>query len=259
LPAFPNIDSTITLKQLLNHTSGVYDFTKNPIWEDRVLADMNRIWSPEETISAFVLTPLFAPGAGYQYSNTNYLLVGMIIKQATHSQISTQLRKRILNPLGLTHTFFSVEEQIGGTLAHRWGDTNDDGQLEDLSSYPRNSYDSMLWTCGAMYSTAEDIVKYSQALFNCRLFSQQSLNQMLTWIPYVHNPALGYGFGILILPDFVMGVRGFGHDGTVMGYKARWVHLPDQGVHIAVLLNEDDYDCLTAITNALANVALQQR
>jgi D-alanyl-D-alanine carboxypeptidase len=115
----------------------------------------------------------------------------------------------------------------------------------------------MLWTCGALYSTAENMARYSRALFNRALFTQSSLDQMLTWIPYPHNPALGYGFGILIIPDFVPGVLAYGHDGTVPGYKGRWAYLPDHGVHIVVFLNEDNYDCLTAITTALADVALE--
>ena len=256
LPPHPKIDGNITIRQLLNHTSGLYDFTTNPDWGPAIAADFNRIWSPEETISAFVLKPDFAPGTGFEYSSTNYLVIGMIIEAATHTQVSLQLRNRILDPLNLTHTFFSVEEEIVGTLAHRWFDINQDGQMEDLSSYSRNALDSMLWTCGALYSTAEDVVRYSRALFRCELFTRNSLVQMLTFIPYPPIPTRGYGFGILTIPDFIPGVLAYGHDGTVPGYKARWVYLPDHGVHIAVLLNEDDYDCLTAITIALANVAL---
>ena len=256
LPPHPKIDGNITIRQLLNHTSGLYDFTENPDWGPAIAADFNRIWSPEETISAFVLKPDFAPGTGFEYSSTNYLVIGMIIEAATHTQVSLQLRNRILDPLNLTHTFFSVEEEIVGTLAHRWFDINQDGQMEDLSSYSRNALDSMLWTCGALYSTAEDVVRYSRALFRCELFTRNSLVQMLTFIPYPPIPTRGYGFGILTIPDFIPGVLAYGHDGTVPGYKARWVYLPDHGVHIAVLLNEDDYDCLTAITIALANVAL---
>jgi len=258
LPPLPNIDGGITIRQLLNHTSGLYDFTENPDWGAAILADLDRIWSPEETISAFVLAPIFAPGAGYEYSSTNYLVIGMIVEVATGTPVSVQLRDRILDPQGLTHTYFSVEEEIIGTLAHRWYDIDEDGQLEDCSSYPRNSLDSMLWTCGALYSTAENMARYSRALFNRGLFTQSSLDQMLTWIPYPHNPALGYGFGILTIPDFVPGVLAYGHDGTVPGYKGRWVYLPDHGVHIVVLLNEDNYECLTAITIALARVALEQ-
>jgi len=257
LAPLPNIDGGITIRQLLNHTSGLYDFTEHPDWGEGILADMERIWSPEETISAFVLDPVFAPGAGYEYSSTNYLVIGMIVEEATGTPVSVQLRNRILGPLGLTVSFFSVEEEIVGTLAHRWGDIDEDGQLEDLSAYSRNALDSMLWASGALYSTAENMARYSRALFNRALFTQSSLDQMLTWIPYPHNPALGYGFGILVIPDFVPGVLAYGHDGTVPGYKGRWAYLPDHGVHIVVFLNEDNYECLTAITIALANVALE--
>ena len=257
LPDLPNVASTITIRQLLNHTSGVADFTKSPDWGPAILANLEHLWSPEETITTFVGTPLFAPGAGYQYSSTNYLLVGMVIEAATGRNVAGELRNRVLTRAALAHVFFSVEEPIVGTVAHRWEDTDGDGDLEDLSSLSPKALDSMLWTAGALYATARDVVEYSSALFGGRLLSPGSLEQMLDWIPYVNNPALGYGFGILIIPHFLPGVLGYGHDGTVPGFKARWVYLPEHGIHIAVLLNRDDYECLTAVTSRLAQVAIQ--
>ena len=259
LPDLPNVATTITLRQLLNHTSGVADFTKNPAWGPAILADVEHRWSPEETITTLVGAPLFAPGAGYQYSSTNYLLVGMVIEAATGRNVAGELRNRVLTPAALAHVFFSVEEPIVGTVAHRWEDVDGDGELEDLSSLSPKALDSMLWTAGALYATARDVVEYSSALFGGRLLSSASLAAMLEWIPYPNDPALGYGFGILIIPPshFLPGVPAYGHDGTVPGFKARWVYLPDHGIHIAALLNRDDYECLTAITVRLAQVALQ--
>lgn len=259
LQDLPNVASTITLRQLLNHTSGVADFTKNPGWGPAILADLEHLWSPEETITTLVGAPLFAPGAGYQYSSTNYLLVGMVIEAATGGEVVDELRSRVLAPASLAHVFFSVEEPIVGTVAHRWEDVDGDGDLDDVSSLSPKALDSMLWTAGALYATARAVVEYSSALFGGRLLSAASLAAMLDWIPYPNNPALGYGFGILVIPDFLPGVLGYGHDGTVPGFKARWVYLPDHGVHIAVLLNRDDYECLTAVTSRLAEVALQAR
>jgi len=259
LPDLPNVASAITIRQLLNHTSGVADFTKSPAWVPAILADLERVWSPEETITSFVSAPLFAPGAGYQYSSTNYLLVGMVVEAATGRDAAGELRSRVLTRAALAHVFFGVEEPIAGTVAHRWEDIDGDGDLDDLSSLSPNALESTLWTAGALYATARDVVEYSSALFGGRLLSPASLAAMLDWIPYPNNPALGYGFGVLIIPHFLPGVLGYGHDGTVPGFKARWVYMPEHGIHIVVLLNKDDYECLTAITSRLAEVAIQAR
>jgi D-alanyl-D-alanine carboxypeptidase len=100
LPAYPHIDSDITLRQLLNHTSGIYMFWSNQqIWDD-LKKNRTKIWTPQEVLS-YVKEPYFPPGKGYRYSNTNYLLIAMIIEKATGSNLSTEFRKRFWKPLAI--------------------------------------------------------------------------------------------------------------------------------------------------------------
>jgi D-alanyl-D-alanine carboxypeptidase len=94
LPSFHNIDSTITIRQLLNHTNGIFNLTEHPdIW-NAVFADLYRQWTMEEVIDGYILAPYFPKGTDWHYSNTGYLLLRMIIKEATGQSISSQYREQ---------------------------------------------------------------------------------------------------------------------------------------------------------------------
>lgn len=256
LPPFPYIDSTIIIRQLLNHRSGIHNFVDGSGWESYILQDFSHFWTPEETIYTLLGEPYYEPGVRYAYSNTNYLLLGMIIENVTNSEAHTQFRQRIFEPLGLSYTFFPIGEDINGILAHSWGDIDQDGTIEDLSSYPRIAYNSMMFTSGGIYSTASDACKFSKALFNGELTSQESLNEMLDLIPVEYNPNLAMGLGISIVPDFVDGVTGLGYDGATFDYNARLVYVQEYNFHICVLLNKVDYECKSKISRDLANLVI---
>jgi len=256
----PNIDGSSTIRQLLNHTSGVFDFAEHPGYVPAISSDPTRQWTPLETIDEFVLEPYAAPGVLFHYSNTGYLLLGLIIERAAGSQVSAEIRSRILTPLNLSDTFFALEEVIDGEIAHPWSDLDLDGVLEDIAFAPRTSGESTAWTSGALYSSAEDVARFLSAMIQGELMDSTSLDQMLDFHPATTN--LGYGLGVHEVYDFVNEWSGVGHDGGTYGYTARMISLPDQGVYISVLLNhnspdpEDDYQTIHAITRALARVAV---
>ena len=259
LPSYPNINSTITIRQLLNHTSGVYNFTEHPSIWDTIFANNMRLWTPEEILTTFVLQPYFSPGTGWHYSNTNYTLLGMIVEVITGSKVSTELRNRFLDPLGLTRTFFDIEEQITGVIAHRWYDFFGDGTPDDISFIIRTSEYSAYWAAGAMFSTAEDLARWSQALFRGNVLSPFSLDQMLTF----HSPTPGeplmiaYGLGtIKFIPELVAGEEAYGHGGWVFGYLTAMAYFPEYGVSISIILNENNDDCMAAMANGLTRVVI---
>jgi len=253
LPSLANIDGAVTIRQLLNHTSGLYSFTEHPDRNDSIIADIDRVWTPDETLRAFVLPPYQAPGVAFRYSNTNYVLLGMVIEAVTGSRFSAELRSRILDPLGLSRTYLAVEEVVSQPVAHMWFDWDADGSEDDMSQYSMNSLFSMDWTAGAVFSTAEDLVRFSQALFEEDLVEASSLAAMLDFFPV--GGELGYGLGISITEDFVPGIQGVGHDGVIAGYSARVVITQSPPVYISVLQNHDDFDCKAAISRALWEVA----
>ena len=257
LPDYANIDNTITIRQLLNHTSGVYNITEYPSMWDTIFASPLKKWTPEELLTSFVSQPYFPPGTGWHYSNTNYTLLGMIVEAVTESKVSAELRNRFWTPLGLTGTFLDIEESSVGDFAHRWYDLNGDGTPEEMLTLFRMSEFSAYWTAGAMFSTAEDVAKWSHALFRGNVLSRASLDQMLTF----HSPTpgepqmIGYGLGTLkFAPELMAGEEAYGHGGWVFGYSSAMAFLPDYNVSISILLNLNNEDCLAAIASGFVEV-----
>ena len=215
LPSYPNIDSTITIKQLLKHESGIYNLTDNPLFFEVLNQNPLYVWQDEEIILKLVDKPLFKPGETYSYSNTNYIILGMILKKATHKSISTLLRERILVPLNLNHTFLAIEDSLEDNIAHGWFDVDGDSELDDFTEFWQpNAFYSALWTAGAMYSTAEDAAVFMKALFNGELVSSNSLNKMMDINTVSHNGLGLFGF---TTPDNISMI---GHDGFTLEYSA---------------------------------------
>ena len=134
LPSYQHIDRNITIRQLLNHSSGIYMFWSNQkIWDD-LKKDRTKIWTPEEILS-YIKEPYdFAPGERFRYSNTNYLLMAMIIERVTGSSLSAEFRERFWEPLGIRSACLSIEEEIPDKMAHVFGDNfNNDGSTQDLT------------------------------------------------------------------------------------------------------------------------------
>jgi D-alanyl-D-alanine carboxypeptidase len=259
LPQFTNIAGSITIRQLLGHTSGIFNITEHPGITDSTGADLSRIWTLEEAVSTFTLEPHCAPGEGWYYSNTNYLLLGMIIEEATGSQLETEYRNRFFGPLGLNRTFLSVRESLEDPIAHPWEDLYGTGTLEDISAIPWEAYLSLRLTSGGIFSTPADVVTWSRALFEGTVLQASSLAEMLDFgstTPGEGGPGLRYGLGVDELADFFDGHRAIGHDGNINGYRSLMKFLPDSGIHIAVLMNQQYADCLYAAGEALLRLVL---
>ena len=170
LPAYTNVDPTITIRQLLNHRSGVGDvFTQAqlPVIEANPL----KIYTIPE-VMAFVGPKTFNPGAAYGYSNTNYILAGMVAESATGMHISSLIRENILTPLQLDSTYFDVKETVLGSIAHPWRNG------VDFSGSSRNAINSFGGAAGAMYSTSSEMVQWYNALFNGNVLTPASLAQI---------------------------------------------------------------------------------
>ncbi|MBK8441950.1 MAG: beta-lactamase family protein [Sphingobacteriales bacterium] len=227
LPTYPNIDPNITIKQLLNHSSGISDPLFVSPWMDTIMAHPTRIFTPEEVIG-WVGAPLFTAGTNFGYSNINYILAGMIAQQATSYPISQLIRDRILNPLNMNTTFYDIQEPENGTIAHRWWNNVD---YNDTSRVGLNTAGGC---AGAVFSTSADMAQWYQALFNGGLISQASLNQMTTFIP-TNSPTYQYGLGLS--RETVQGKTYWGHGGATWGYKSKMMQDSCLGVSVCGLAN----------------------
>ncbi len=168
LPEYPHVNSKITIRQLLNHTSGIYMFWSNQkIWDD-LKKDRTKIWTPEEVLS-YIKEPYFEPGEGYRYSNTNYLLMAMIIEKATGSSLSAEFKERFWKPMHIKNAYLSIEEEIPDNQAHVYGDNfNNDGSYQDVTFLPRASHESITYGSSGLFMTAEDLAFWCHSLLKVK-------------------------------------------------------------------------------------------
>ncbi|MFM7768527.1 MAG: serine hydrolase domain-containing protein, partial [Bacteroidota bacterium] len=175
LPTFNNIDSSITIRQLLNHTSGLDDVTSVPGYSDSILNDPNRIYTAAELIT-WAGQPLFPAGTDWNYCNTNYLLAGMIAESVTGQPYGQLLRDDILTPLQLDSTFLDVYDSVIYAIANPWQNGFNNNAI------PRKSLNSAAWAAGAMYSTSGEMVQWYDALMNGQVLSPSSFQELTTFV-----------------------------------------------------------------------------
>jgi D-alanyl-D-alanine carboxypeptidase len=225
LPTFSNIDSNITIRQLLNHTSGLDDVTSVPGYPDSMLTNPNRIFTASELMT-WAGPSSFTPGTGWEYCNTNYLLAGMIAESATGNSYSQLLRDSILTPLQLDSTFIDVYETILYPAAHPWQSGVDN------NSIPRTSVNSAAWSAGAMYSTSGEMAQWYNALMNGQVLNANSLNDLTTFVG-----SGNYGMGIS--QATVIGRTVWTHGGNIWGgYNSSMMYDPATKAIICVLINQ---------------------
>jgi D-alanyl-D-alanine carboxypeptidase len=218
----------ITIRQLLQHTSGLRDYTADPRFQiPQALAQM---WRPQQLVDAALR--LGPPVHGWLYSNTNYILLGMIIQKVTGYSPVTEVRRRILAPLGLQDTSFPLTSpQIPGPHAHGYFGRIDVTNLVNPS---------VSWTAGAMISTVDDVARFYRALLTGRLLPPAQQRQLLAAIPVVDTGELfaeHYGLGIYRV-HLSCGTA-WGHDGGYPGGFKTFVYTSPDGSRQAVMVYND--------------------
>jgi D-alanyl-D-alanine carboxypeptidase len=243
LPDYPNVDGRITIRQLLNHTSGIFNVFEHPDfpWVGTGV-DYSRSWKVEEVFSQFVLEPYGAPGYAQHYSSTNYLLLTAIIEEVTGASVPDEIERRFLKPMQLEHTFASMGEQPPArySVAHPWVDIDRDGNLDDLYGIPLTWKATL--THPVIFSTPNDLARWVNALYHDRtVLSPASQSEMLNYPETtVRDPEGGrYGLGVVDYTDR-LGVQVIGHGGSSLGYSGAALYLPDYGTSIAWLINSGE-------------------
>jgi D-alanyl-D-alanine carboxypeptidase len=227
-------------------------WSNQKIWDD-LKADREKIWTPEEVLS-YISDPYFPPGQGYRYSNTNYLLLAMIIEKATGRTLADELRGRFWAPFKLNDTWLAVQERIPTNQIHIWGDNwNDDGSYIDMTFLFRSAHDSICFGSGGLFMTAENLARWGQELFEGNILSQKSMSEMLEFVDIGRGGNMeAYGPGVQKFRSRISGGEtGVGHAGGGKGSVAYMVHLPDHHVTVAVLINESNSKWAGYIVNRL--------
>jgi D-alanyl-D-alanine carboxypeptidase len=215
LPGLVPNGAAITVHQLLNHTSGLADYAPDDdvTFISRVLAEPHRTWEPRELVAVGTAhQPIFAPGAGWSYSNTGYILLGLIAEAASGKPLEAELRARVLAPLGLRATSFDTGPRIAGPHAHGYSRFGAQRRF-DISVLDQ----SWAWAAGAVVSTADDLARFYRALLGGRLLSPRLLAEMRTTVP-VDGGQQAYGLG-LTKSRYPCGTF-WGHGGETFGYES---------------------------------------
>ncbi|MCM2392292.1 serine hydrolase domain-containing protein [Streptomyces albipurpureus] len=229
------LDARITVRHLLSHRSGLYDYTNDmfaatvPGFE----AVRNRVFSYQELLDLSLAKPLTVqPGAAYSYSNTNFVVAGMLIEKLTGKPVARAYSKRIIKPLKLTNTSY-VHPRTAIPGRHIKGYLRPDEAGGALVDSTRQTA-SWAQSAGAVISSPKDLNTFFSALVRGKLTSAAQLAQMQQWAPV--NATQGYGLG-LRRRDLSCGVSVYGHTGTVQGYYTSSFTSPDGKRSVTAVAN----------------------
>lgn len=237
LDTFPNINSNITIRQLLQHKSGLYDVVTNPVFQPQMQANINQIWSLSNVITTFIHPPLFQPGNGWSYSNTNYILLGMIIEAATGHTYRQELKDRFFTPYGLNSFAHPPFDPLPAQIAHLWLDITGDGIPDDANNFFThwNSFFSATGPAGAYFATPSDMARWMRICMNGSLYSPDIWTQATTTVTTTLPGGTRYGLGLM--QRFFNGHKGYGHGGDI-SYSSSVFYFPDKDISIAVHAND---------------------
>ncbi|MFE7763984.1 serine hydrolase domain-containing protein [Streptomyces sp. NPDC057438] len=234
----------VTLRQLLNHTSGISDYTSDEEFgrtyflKDGFFRHRYDTAPPERLVAvAMKHKPDFAPGTDWNYSNTNYVLAGMVIGKATGNPYGDEVRARVIEPLGLRSTLVpGTYPKVPGPSSRAYG------KLAETATGP--TYDvtelnpSLAHAAGEMISDSGDLNRFYTALLKGRLLPPKQLAEMKTTIKVDEMPGAGYGLG-LIERKLSCGITVWGHGGGIHGSTSEAVTTSDGRHSLAFNLNSD--------------------
>lgn len=258
----------MTLRMLLSHSAGVRNHVADPgfiaAWEAGRRSDPDYAPTPRESIS-YVLDkpPLFPLGRGYAYTDTGYLIVGLVIEKGAASTYYDEVRRRFLVPLGLALTIPSDRRNLPG-LAAGYSDPNNRLRMpaKSVANGVLTWNPALEWTGGGFASHPKDLVRWAKALFEEKTMPAPYLAEMLAGMP--GNPAREpggsrYGLGVRIA-ETPLGTY-YGHGGSIPGHRSQLAYFPERKVAIAIQVNTDVSPVGERISSyllALATVVLDQ-
>jgi D-alanyl-D-alanine carboxypeptidase len=255
------VDPKVTIRQLLDHTSGLRDYFFHPAI-DRILVDHpDRIWTEAESFK-YVGKPYFKPGRGWRYSNTNYLVLGMVAERVAGASLADLYRERFFDPLGLDGAYYQPTETARGPVAHgyRFKTSAKDARPIDLTAegpvVPFASVVTAARGAGALAATSSDVARWARALYAGGVLESSTVQEMLDDVSQTerYRPTVPYGLGVQLTE--IGGEPALGHSGRLLGFRSAARFMPESGMTIAVLTNQSRTDP-GIVVRALLKISLQ--
>ncbi|MFG3052584.1 serine hydrolase domain-containing protein [Kitasatospora sp. NPDC048239] len=230
--------SRITIRQLLNHTSDLPDYAKDAGFSltYALNARPDQAWPAQSLVDLGLAQrkPTGAPGQKWSYSNTNYVLAGMVIKAVTGNDTATEVQHRIIEPLGLHDTGFpTADPSLSGNHLHGYEYPVISIGIRDVTASNVQAFGP----AGAIVSTLDDLTAFSRALVTGRLLAPAQQAELKTTVPVTADGTVGYGLGILHV-QLPCGQWAWSHNGAVLGYFSDWYTSDDGARQVARANNE---------------------
>ncbi|MFI9117359.1 serine hydrolase domain-containing protein [Streptomyces venezuelae] len=219
----------ITLRQLAEMRSGLFPYTADEDFIHDLLSDPQRTFTPEESLAyGYKHKNTFAPGARFQYSNSNLVLLGLVVEKVTGRPLAEVIDRRVLRPAHLRHTLFPEGAEFPEPHARGYTDQTLDGSVADATDWNP----SWAWAAGAMISDLHDLRRWAKVVATGELLSPETQAQRLKMLP-TGFPGTSYGLGILNSDGWI------GHNGSIPGYETVTVYLPSKKATLVLIINTD--------------------
>lgn len=223
-PEVPNGEN-ITLAQVLDMTSGLFNYTEDAGFDSALAQDPTRVWTPQEELAiAFSHPPYFPPGKGFHYSNTNYILLGQIIERVTGRSLAENLRERIFVPLALGDTSWPLTAEIPVPHPQGYADSRSAAPFLDVT----DTSPTIGGAAGQVISTAPDVARYVKALADGTLLPPAVQAARLASVGVLNSKTKAYGLGWARFGTLL------GHDGAFPGFNSFMGHDPQNDLTIVV-------------------------
>ncbi|MFF1506335.1 serine hydrolase domain-containing protein [Streptomyces sp. NPDC058326] len=219
----------ITLRHLAEMRSGLFPYTSDPEFIRDLQTQPERAFNPWEVLSYGYRHPnTFAPGTQFQYSNSNLILLGLVIEKVSGKRLAGFIHERVLRPARLHDTLFPKGAEFPEPHARGYTDQTLSGAVEDVTDWNP----SWAWAAGAMISNLHDLRRWAEILATGELLSPETQAQRLKTLP-TGFPGTRYGLGIFETNGWI------GHNGSIPGYETVTVHLPERKATLVIMINTD--------------------
>ncbi|MFJ8014886.1 serine hydrolase domain-containing protein [Streptomyces sp. NPDC096339] len=219
----------ITLRQLAGMRSGLYNYSEDPTFNEELNAGPNKYFPPRQLLAYSFKHPVqFEPGARFDYSNTNLILLGLVVEKVGKKPLSEFIRQEVLEPAGLRRTVFPVDAAFPDPHPQGYTDQSASGRVVISTDWNP----SWAWAAGAMISDLPDLRSWARTLATGSLLTPATQAERLKTTP-MDVPGAGYGLGIFDVQGWI------GHNGSLPGYESLTIYLPQEQATLVVLLNTD--------------------
>ncbi|WP_433447754.1 serine hydrolase domain-containing protein [Streptomyces sp. CA-142005] len=226
----------ITLRQLAGMRSGLYNYSEDPDFDKALTSHPQRPFTPQQLLAySFKRPPLFPPGQKFSYSNTNLILLGLVVEKESGQHLGDYIKQHVLDPAGMKHTLFPTGNEFPAPHAQGYTVQTADGKEADAADWNP----SWGWAAGAMISNLRDLHTWAPTVATgrfpdgTRMIGSATQKQRLITPETGSIKGAGYGLGIF-------DVRGWiGHNGSLPGYETVTIYLPSTRTTLVALLNTD--------------------